>query len=370
MRQDPHYNGVSHEYWNKNYDTMRVFMRPHRIKASRHGRYRKSLLDPQALQPIAKNIEAVFNELDHKRCAGLLSDAEFTSYGLLTLLACRRVDAFQTHTTKQLKSISQPHTTSTFKLADFWSVLCSQQLAKVNYQKILDQDISVYEFLNKIRFRGIPDSAQIALLKWLENKYPLTLVFHIPSVAEVFELQKQGGRCISFFKQAADLTALHHERDVISFIIHDLIHAHEFYASPQKARQQIGFYHWLDNIQTNSQLIQLQTESTDFLQHWDYVLSDMNSYCGHLLKTLNAAFAIYDKPHDTHERKTKTLWENIVDGSDLSPDEKILFRKVNSVDWGEADFLQLESVLESRFEKVTRHHYYQAHKNPRGNHHG
>ncbi len=182
----------------------------------------------------------------------------------------------------------------------------------------------------------------MALLRWLDNQYPLTLLFHIPSASEVFELQKQGGRCISFLKQAADLTTFHHERDAINFIVHDLIHAHEFYALPQRAKQQIGFYHWLDNIKHNPQLVKLQVESDEFLERWEYVLSDMNSYCGHLLKTLHAAFSIC--------ANSESLWKSVVDASDLEQNEKVLFNKINTAEWGETDFLHLESVLEKRFQ--------------------
>jgi len=316
------------------------------MKASRHGRYRKHLLAPQSLLPIAPTLEIVFNNLDQKRQAGVLSDAEFLSYGLLTLLACRRLNAFQNDKTKHRAFPENDTTTrapvaAEFTLSDFWNLLCAHNLPVSSYEKILNQQITVYRFLNRIRFRGIPDSAQMALLKWLDNQYPLTLMFHVPSATEVFELQKQGGRCISFFKRACELTEFHHHRDTLSFTVHDLIHAHEFYANPQRARQQIGFYHWLDTIKNNPELLKLQTESAEFLERWEYVLSDMNSYCGHLLKTLNAAFAIY-----AHE----SLWKSIVDSSDLAPQEKILFQKINSAVWNDADFLQLESVLENRWQ--------------------
>jgi hypothetical protein len=204
----------------------------------------------------------------------------------------------------------------------------------------------VQTFLEQIRFRGIPDSARIALLKWLDREYPLTLMFYIPSALEVFELQKNGGRCISFLKKASELTEFHHHRDAISFIVHDLIHAHEFYANPQRAKQQIGFYLWLDQIKNNPCLKKLQAESAGFLACWEYVLSDMNSYCGHLLKTLHAAFIIH-----APEGEAESLWKNIVNASELEADEKKLFRKINSSAWDNTDFLQLEAVLEQGFQK-------------------
>ncbi len=318
-----------------------------RKRASRHGRYRKSLLSPQSLQPVAKSLENIFNKLDDKRLEGLLSDAEFLGYGLLTLLACRRADAFQSNETQNQKNAMLTVTSSSFTLSDFWKISCSENLPLGDYQKRLDQKIPLRLFLDKVRFRGIPDSAQIALTRWLDHQYPLTLLFHIPSTSEVFELQKKGGRCISFLKQYSELIQYHHDRDAISFIVHDLIHAHEFYALPERARQQIGFYHWLDGIQHCPALLKLQTESDKFRQCWEYVLSDMNSYCGHLLKTLNAAFTIHARPGEG-----EWLWKNIVDFSTLEAEEKILFQKINSVTWCEADFLYLESILEKQYQRA------------------
>jgi len=312
---------------------------PPRKKASRHGRYRKSLLSPTSLAPIAQPMAAVFNALDQQRQQGKLSDAEFVGYGLLTLLACRRTDAFQHHRRQQTVTTT---IASEFSLADFWALLCEHQLPLSHYREMFDQPLSLSSFLNQMRFRGIPDSAQQALLKWLEQHYPLTLVFHIPTTSEVFALQKQGKRCISFLKEAKDLTELHHERDAISFIIHDLVHAHEFYASPQRARQQIGFYHWLDNIQENPALLALQAECPEFSQRWEYVLSDMNAYCGHLLKTLHAAFSLHD-----NSPQRQPLWNQVVEASDLAPDEKNLFLKINSREWNDNDFLTLEAILEN-----------------------
>jgi len=321
------------------------------FKASRHGRYRKLLLDPQNLLPAAQNLEVLFNTLDHKRQQGILSDAEFLSYGLFTLLACRRPDAFQSNKTKCKDSIEKESTplkpeSTDFILSDLWNLLCENNLPVSGNKKILDQKLSVYQFLNRVRFRGIPDSARMALLAWLNHQYPLILMFHVPSAAEVFELQKQGGRCTTFFKQAPELTELHHGRDAISFIVHDLIHAHEFYSLPQRAQQQIGFYHWLDNIKNNPDLLKLQAESDEFLERWEYVLSDMNSYCGHLLKTLHAAFTNYEKSIHAPAGEGGLFWNNVVDTSDLEEREKILFRKINSAAWNEADFLHLELIFE------------------------
>lgn len=317
---------------------------PHR-KASRSGRYRKSLLPPRHLLALAGQIAAVFRALDELRVAGRLSDAEFSGYGLLTLLACRRPDAFQRHP-QQPSAAVQPHNTGQpFLMGDFWQLVRSHQLLPDAYGKLLDQELSLRIFLEHIRFRGIPDSAQLALCQWLDQRYPLVLMFHIPPAPEVFDLQKRGNRCVTFLKEANELTGIHHGRDSLSFVVHDLIHAHEFYSHPQRARQQIGFYHWLDSVQQQPDLLALRAGSAAFRERWDYVLSDMNSYCGHLLKTLHAAVAIHGSSANAED-----LWGRIVDFSGLDRVENALFKRINTPEWHADDFLQLESVLEKHFQ--------------------
>jgi len=315
----------------------------YRPNASRAGRYRKLLVSPESLAPVSKNVAAVFCALDEKRSGGVLSDAEFLSYGLLTLLLCRRPDALQRSQTRNGKHILSTSPPGDFTLADFWKLLASHHVPIAHYPQNGNPEISVLTFLQGIRFRGIPDAARLALLAWLNHRYPLTLLFHVPSAPEVFALQIQGRRCVSFFRDERELTMLHHDRDVISFIVHDLIHAHTFYAQPQRARQQIGFYHWIHNIQNDHQLTRLQAESPSFLTSWEYILSDMNSYCGHLLKTLHAAFMLHAKLGEG-----ELMWQHIINTSNLAPNEKILFQKINSPDWCHADFLHLETIFEKR----------------------
>jgi hypothetical protein len=310
-------------------------------KSSRSGRYRKILMPPEELIPYSQNLEKLFASLQEKRNARELSDAEFLSYGLLALLACRRIDAFQKNPSVQ---ISKNTTQENFLLTDFFVLLKNFNLPMAAFKKFTDQEINIFEFLSRNRFRGIPDSARQALMQWLEKKYPLHLFFYIPTIGEVFNMQKWGGRCVSFFMNNQSLTQLHHDRDVISFIVHDLIHANEFYSNKEMAEQQIGFYQWLDEIKNIPDLQLLIAKSNGFKERWEYLLSDMNSYCGHLLKTFHAALKIH-----TSESESIRLWSLIVENSNLTPAERVLFLKINTIDWVDKDFYILEDVFKNKF---------------------
>ena len=323
-------------------------------KASRSGRYRKQVMAPNELAPFAKNLESLFSELLNKRQLRTINDAEFLSFGLLALLGCRRPDAFQKRTSIQKNTSTQIGNDNTFDLNDFLLLLNKHELPTIAFKKNIGLKINLVDYLNQIRFRGIPDSARQSLLQWLQKQFPLHLLFYIPSVQEVFSMKKSGGRCVSFFALAKDLTILHHNRDVISFIVHDLIHAHEFYANKEMAQQQIGFYQWLDEIRNIAELQYLIVHSEGFRERWEYLLSDMNSYCGHLLKTFHAAFKIHATVPDS-----QPLWNLIVEQSNLMVTEKLLFLRINTPEWTNEDFLLLESIFEKKFTQAHLSHSFQ-----------
>jgi hypothetical protein len=325
-------------------------MAAHARKASRGGRYRKQLVDPEAFQPYALALQTFFHKLNALRESRTLADAEFAGYVLLTLLVCRRNDALQPFGSAakapsewnqtQLKG-SEPF--SPFLFLPLWR---DAGLPVQSDHLPWERSPSLLSFLSQIRFRGIPDSARLALTEWLRGHYPLTLFFHIPPAETVFEMQKSGGRCITLFMHAHELVQMHHGRDALSFFIHDLIHAHEFYSDPVRAKQQIGFYHWLESLRGQPQIQALLQQSPSFQARWDYVLADMNSYCGHLLKTLHAAF-IQEIPNGEGQKD----WATAVNNSELSGSQKQLFLKVNSSEWGATEFLALEQVLAEKAEQ-------------------
>lgn len=315
-------------------------------KSSRSGRYRKLLIDPNDLVPFVSKLENLFADLQLKRQIRELSDAEFISFGLLALLACRRIDAFQKNPGILTQTIPS---NQKFLLSDFLLMLKKYDLPTEAFKKFSEFECDAFDFLKQIRFRGIPDSARQALLQWLEKKYPLHLFLYIPTVDEVFNMQKWGGRCVSFFMLSKDIIQLHHERDVISFIVHDLIHANEFYSNQERAHQQIGFYQWLDEIKDFPEIKNLISKSNGFKERWEYLLSDMNSYCGHLLKTLHAAIIIHLPDPENHD-----LWKIIIDKSCLSDSEKSLFLKINSFDWIDEEYLALETIFDNKFIKSCR----------------
>ncbi len=309
--------------------------------SSRKGRYRKQLVVAGFFEKFANSFSLVFNELWKFKEEKHLNEGEFVGYGLMTMLACRRKDAFQKFTPQKQNEIKIDRKKS-FGMADFFEVLKKHDISLDESFESFYREMSLEECLSSVRFRGIPDSARLSLLQWVRNDYPLQLLGYIPNVDEVFAMQLLGKRCVTFFMQADELLLDHHGRDALSFVVHDLIHAHEFYENRQRTKQQIGFYLWLQSISSIDALQYLIHSSKEFKEYWDYLRSDMNSYCGHLLKTLEATLTIHSKEIDPDFH-----WGKLIDLSDLPLSDKNLFKKINTKDWSDEDFIRLENIFES-----------------------
>lgn len=316
-------------------------------KASRAGGYRKQLITSDFLEPYINSVERFINNLIELQTENKISSAELVAISLITLLTCRRSDAFQKSNSEMVQTISTEKTS--YSITDFKELLLHSDLP---IQKLLSlfngtNHLSLTSFIKNYRFRGVPASAQLALIHWLEGRYPLTLFFYIPSAKNVFEMQKQGQRCITIFRKADSILRPHRDRDIISFIIHDLMHAHEFYSIPKKAHHQIGFYQWLDKIIQTAEIKELLTQSEDFKNQLDYVMSDMNSYCGHLIKTLQAIIVI----HSPVDKKEKN-WCKICEQTLPNLTDQNLVKKINSSEWGISDFLAVEKLMEKFYQKA------------------
>lgn len=316
-------------------------------KSSRAGRYRKQLTPLSALEPIAQTLEQVFHKLDALRLQKKISDAEFLSMGLLILLACRRKDAFQ----KSGLSITANQNISigSFTCNDFKEFIHTYELPVHSLITLLElsPQNEISSLIKAIRFRGVPESSRLALLHYLEGQYPLQLYFFIPTIEEVFSMQKQGRRCVTFFKTKNEILQLYHGRDVVSFIIHDLMHAHEFYDNRKMAQQQIGFYHFLDKALHTSEITNLYESNKDFQTKLQYIMSDMNSYCGHLIKTLHAAVILHSPQNSGNE-----IWEKISQKVCNQPNEQNLLRRVNTDNWTNDDFVKFENIMDTYFQNA------------------
>jgi hypothetical protein len=153
----------------------------------------------------------------------------------------------------------------------------------------LDIEDPFLQFICRRSLRSIPISVARALVAWQNGTYSLKLRTDIPSPEEVMKMQAQGYRCVSILFSESEISRfVENERDVLGFIIHDLIHADHFFINPITASQQIRFSEKMTAVYANPKIQQMMIKDPHFKVELQYLISDMNSVPLHLLKTLKA----------------------------------------------------------------------------------
>jgi hypothetical protein len=169
-------------------------------------------------------------------------------------------------------------------------------------------------FWSQVLIRGLPVAVNRALLNWHHGIFPLHLCEHIPDTEEVLRWQTQGERCVTCVTQKELLNGyILDERDPLSFVVHDLIHADHFFRDPLMAQTQIGFARVMQLLLAQPLLRKLRQSDPTFRSEFDYGSTDMNSHGAHLLKYLKAilVFALERQGSSAISPQLEELFENI-----------------------------------------------------------
>lgn len=169
------------------------------------------------------------------------------------------------------------------------------------------RELSFTEFLNCVQIKAIPETALRSLTFLMDQRYPLEVLYHVPTPQELLQIQIQGKRIISFNEDFKTWPGtLYHGRDFLSFMIHDLIHANHFFSTPEHRAGQLGFYRCIQMILQDIHLQELLDQNSVFKEAFEYIISDMNSHPVHLFKTLHArVFHALE-----NEMKAISLWRS------------------------------------------------------------
>lgn len=224
----------------------------------RTGRYKKNYIDEAALGEIATAVSKSLLELRNSWAEKRISDAEFVAQNILVWL--------QAVMPKNWKGGRHnhfgPHFTDSF-----------------------EPGIQVFADCS---LKAIPIAVNRSLVFWAQGKYPLQLFERPLDVMEVLEMQTLGKRCVSVITAPEEIKKyILGERDPLSFIIHDLIHADHFFSSDEQAQGQIRFSKICWQLSHTPEFIELLKDEK-FKKDFDYVSADMNSHEAHLHQTLEA----------------------------------------------------------------------------------
>lgn len=164
---------------------------------------------------------------------------------------------------------------------------------KLHTQPENTENMTVMEFLFNTQLRGVSVRAQRALLQWHAGIYPMQLCFIPPSPSELLAIQARGERVVTLFVTLERMTRRNFSRDPLTFLIHDLEHADEFFYDRESFLEQKMFYAELHQ-KRHEGYFDVALQDAKFKREFDYVISDMNSHPAHLRATLDFLLRDYE----------------------------------------------------------------------------
>lgn len=264
----------------------------------RPGRFRHRLLETSFLKQHAPEIHYALNPFLAMWKQGELKDFEIASIYVLIFSFFRRPADFLGGPHSDFKFSSQ---TKGIRGREVIEILRAHLPPHLSDRKILNrldtENYFVEEFCS-LSWRSIPLSVPRSLRAWQSGLYPLELLTSVPTPEHVLEMQCQGQRCVSMLIELEEIENFVEEgRDVLGFIVHDLIHADHFFADPLRAQAQVLFCQKLRHVYDLPQIQNLLQKDPVFRSEFYYIMSDMNSVPLHLLKTLKAVILGHFKRH-------------------------------------------------------------------------
>ncbi len=198
----------------------------------------------------------------------------------------------------------------------------------ISWPQKLDRLITFESFISNIKIKAVPESAISGLFHFYTDDYNLSVLNYEPKPFEILKYQLSNQRVLTFENDYTQWPEKKYgERDVLSFLLHDFIHAEHFFSDPIKRDGQLNFYFFIEKILCHKILDQLLL-NTQFLKQFSYLISDMNSHVLHLIKTLKA---IIDEQNDSDD-----CWFKI--GQMSTSDElTAALGRINSVAFSDAD---------------------------------
>lgn len=190
----------------------------------------------------------------------------------------------------------------------------------------ISPQMNLTDFLNQIKIKAFPESCHRSLCFMMSGRYPLDIVRHIPTPAELLRIQTAGRRIVSLNENFEEWThQKYSERDHLGFLMHDLIHADHFFYEPKHQLGQLGFFAFIQTIISDKSL-EAMLCSEDFKTQFEYVISDMNSHPVHLFQTLKTLLYMKNKNDFLSEK----IWKNWCEQNSVKNDQLVALTFLNT----------------------------------------
>jgi hypothetical protein len=268
----------------------------------RAGRFRHRLLEDSFLQVHAKDIHGALLPFLTLWKAKNIFDHEMAAIYIFIFSFFRRPDDFLGGPHRQFSYQKSTQGLSCHEVKKLLQSSLPQGLRDKKILGRLDSDDFFIDVFCDVSWRSIPLAVPRSLRAWQNKLYSLNLMTSVPTPEEVLNLQCQGQRCVSMLTELSQIQNFVEEgRDVLGFIVHDLIHADHFFFDQEGARAQILFSQKLQHVYALPQIQKLLSEDATFRGEFYYLMSDMNSVPLHLLKTLKAVLLGHFKRHENQD---------------------------------------------------------------------
>ncbi len=294
---------------------------------NRNGSYKKILLSPDSLVKELPYLQQNAQELFHAP----LKDFQLCTLTVLLFLRVRHpknwLQKKSSLSADSASGLLLDYIPATFALNE-WE---KEKLSGISFEEL---------FLN-FNLKGIPLSVNRTMINWIRCNWKIKLLTHIPSPRELLNLQVENSRCITLINNPAELnTLVLSARDPLSFVLHDLMHADQFFNQHESLKGQLGFYGKVQQIYDQEILKQSLKRDKQFRKEFEYVVSDMNAYVIHLFKCFKSAFMKYDPE----------LFSQLLAWWKLDQNEIMAALRLNTPDFSHGD----ELVLKNFFEQEVR----------------
>ena len=287
---------------------------------NRNGSYKKILIKQDVLIYHQDYLNHAINQLQKLE----LSSFAFTAYYILLFLRLRHPKNWLQKNKSSVSKIYQKN-----EFIDLEKLLF---LSLSDWEKEKLKQLDLASLFLEYSLKGIPESVSRAMFFWSQGKYPIVLLDYIPSPRELLKLQCTGRRCLSVLTNPQDIQKLIlNARDPLSFVLHDLMHADQFFYHQDIKKAQIGFYNKIETIIDEPELkAQLKIDPT-LRNEFEYVASDMNAYVIHLLKCLKSAFTKHQ------EKFSVNLYLQMLTWWSLNSEMKEAALKINTPHFNDRD---------------------------------
>jgi hypothetical protein len=293
---------------------------------SRNGSYKKILIDSEALKLHGEFLRINIRALKNSN----LTPQIFTTLYILLFLRIKHPKNWLQKNSKTL--IQNNEGGELLNLIPKSFELNSWEIEKL-------KGLTISTLFNSFHLKAIPQSINRTMLQWLEGHWSIEMLEHIPGPRELLRLQVKNTRCITIITDPLKIDSLVLEtRDPLSFVLHDLMHAEQFFSQIESQKGQLGFYHLINSIYDQPQLRKILKSDQDFKKEFEYVASDMNAYVIHLFKCLKSSI------YRTVEHEA--FFQNLLIWWNLDEFEKAASIRLNTPEFTGEDELILKKFFE------------------------